>query len=94
MVRRSYEYLSFGLGARAEEGRDLLRRLFNDVQRHGLELKRQGREGMEDFAMIEIPMLKIGGIEELETSSETWRGNALDDTIVAVPRSVFPPTVG
>ena len=49
---------------------------------------------MEDFATIEIPMFKIRGTEELETSSETQRENALDDTIVVVPKSVFPPTVG
>jgi hypothetical protein len=50
---------------------------------------------MENFGTIEIPlMFKIRGIEELETSSETRRRNALDDTVVVVPRSVFPPTVG
>jgi hypothetical protein len=98
-VSGSHEYLSCSLGARAKERRDILRGLHIDVQRHVLELKRQGGEGMEEFTTTQTPMPKTRGTKELETSSEARRGNVLDDPIVVVfPQpmnwSAFPPPAG
>lgn len=76
--------LSYGLGARAEEVQDFHPVLLFEVQRHGLELKRQCRDGMEYFAVTETPKSVIRGIKELETPSEARKGNTLDGLVLVV----------
>ena len=79
-----YEHLSYSLGTRIKESRDLPPGLLVEVQRHGLELEQQGCESGEELTAIETP-------------SEGRRRNALEDlaiVVVVVSRSIFPPMVG
>jgi hypothetical protein len=50
-------------------------------------LKRRGHEGTEDSITVKIPMVKTRKLEELETSSEERRGNALDPIVVVSPQT-------
>ena len=93
-----YEHLSYSLGTRIKESRDFPPGLVVEVQRHGLKLKRQGRDYTEDFTAMDPPGSMTGGIEELEAPPEGRRRNASDDFFVVASQQTWtllalPPTV-